>query len=55
MVPILNAMGIQAACLGNHDLDFGIDYFASLLKEWNFVWLVANAFDKHTGHEMHRP
>ena len=55
MIPILNAMGVQAACLGNHDLDFGIDHFVSLKGQWNFPWLAANVLDKHTGKETHRP
>lgn len=29
---ILNAMGLQASAVGNHDLDLGTNYFASLLR-----------------------
>lgn len=27
MLPVLNALGIGAACVGNHDLDWGLDTF----------------------------
>ena len=49
MVPILNAVGTHIACLGNHDLDFGIDKFEDYKAKWTFPWLVANIFDKETG------
>lgn len=31
-IAILNAMGLQASTVGNHDLDLGTNYFASLLR-----------------------
>jgi 2',3'-cyclic-nucleotide 2'-phosphodiesterase (5'-nucleotidase family) len=31
-IAILNAMGLQASAVGNHDLDLGTNYFASLLR-----------------------
>lgn len=49
MVPVLNAMQVHTACLGNHDLDFGLDNFVHLAKECTFQWLVANVIDKRTG------
>jgi 2',3'-cyclic-nucleotide 2'-phosphodiesterase (5'-nucleotidase family) len=27
MVPVLAACGVSAACVGNHDLDFGLENF----------------------------
>ncbi|KAL7533326.1 hypothetical protein ACHAXR_005170 [Thalassiosira sp. AJA248-18] len=46
MVPALNAIGIDVACLGNHDLDFGIQEFRELKDDCNFPWLCSNAWDR---------
>ena len=27
MIPVLNALGLAAACVGNHDFDWGLDTF----------------------------
>lgn len=40
MVPIMNAMGIHVACVGNHEFDMGVDHLKSLLSETNFPWLM---------------
>jgi 5'-nucleotidase len=42
MVPILNALGIDCACLGNHDLDFGLHEFRELRDSCNFPWICSN-------------
>ena len=49
MVPILNRVGTSIACLGNHDLDFGVDQFKYLAKQCEFPWLVANVEDPALG------
>ncbi|KAL6722293.1 hypothetical protein ACLMJK_001400 [Lecanora helva] len=49
MVPILNGIGTDAACVGNHDLDFGISQFRHLSKQCNFPWLLANVLDPALG------
>lgn len=49
MIPILNTIGVHAACLGNHDLDFGLDHFCSIAEQFNFPWLAANVYDTVTG------
>jgi 5'-nucleotidase len=49
MVPLLNATGVNAACLGNHDLDFGMEQFEMLSKRCTFPWLVANVMDPALG------
>ena len=51
MMPVLNGIGVHVACLGNHDLDFGLDHFVTLSKQCNFPWLVANVIDKKTGND----
>ena len=43
MIPILNALNIDCACLGNHDLDFGLGEFAVLRDECDFPWICSNA------------
>jgi 5'-nucleotidase len=43
MIPILNALNIDCACLGNHDLDFGTREFEVLRDECNFPWICSNA------------
>eukprot|EP00882_Tetradesmus_deserticola_P031535 GHRQ01035664.1.p1 GENE.GHRQ01035664.1~~GHRQ01035664.1.p1 ORF type:complete len:184 (+),score=62.10 GHRQ01035664.1:257-808(+) len=52
MVPVLKAAGVQAACVGNHDFDFGIKNFRELAKECGFPWLMANVLDAETGEPL---
>lgn len=49
MVPILNETETSVACLGNHDLDFGVDQFTYLAKQCTFPWLCANVEDPALG------
>lgn len=49
MIPVLNQIGIDAACAGNHEFDFGAAHFAYLAKDCNFPWLVANMEDPEMG------
>ncbi|GAB7358910.1 hypothetical protein MBLNU230_g4131t1 [Neophaeotheca triangularis] len=49
MVPVLNNVNTNAACLGNHDLDFGVEQFNTLAARCNFPWLVANVLDPALG------
>jgi 5'-nucleotidase len=42
MVPVLNNLGTDVACVGNHDLDFGVKQFRNLAAQCNFPWLLAN-------------
>ncbi|CAK7207090.1 hypothetical protein SEUCBS139899_009898 [Sporothrix eucalyptigena] len=49
MVPILNRLGTACACVGNHDLDFGVKQFEYLIGKCTFPWLVANIFDTSLG------
>ena len=45
MVTCLNKFGIHAACIGNHDFDFGVERLSVLIKETNFPWLISNVVD----------
>lgn len=49
MVPILNEIRTDVACLGNHDLDFGVDQFGHLAALCKFPWLCANVEDPALG------
>ncbi|KEF60577.1 uncharacterized protein A1O9_02138 [Exophiala aquamarina CBS 119918] len=52
MVPILNSIGTNAACVGNHDLDFGVRQFRSLTSQCTFPWLLANVLDPALGENV---
>nr|KMM63692.1 nucleotidase of the calcineurin superfamily [Coccidioides posadasii RMSCC 3488] len=49
MVPFLNRAGTDVACVGNHDLDFGIAQFRHLRSQCKFPWLLANVLDPALG------
>ncbi len=42
MVPCLNNIKVDVACIGNHDLDFGIENLESLIAQTQFPWLMSN-------------
>ncbi|KAK7894335.1 hypothetical protein LTR67_006096 [Exophiala xenobiotica] len=52
MVPALNLIGTDAACVGNHDLDFGVKQFRSLASRCTFPWLLANVLDPQLGDDV---
>ncbi|KAJ5593807.1 uncharacterized protein N7459_000015 [Penicillium hispanicum] len=49
MVPFLNKAGTDVACVGNHDLDFGVAQFRHLASQCHFPWLLANVLDPALG------
>ncbi|KAL2753115.1 hypothetical protein ACRALDRAFT_1066043 [Sodiomyces alcalophilus JCM 7366] len=49
MVPVLNSFGTDCACIGNHDLDFGVKQFEHLSAKCRFPWLLANVLDPALG------
>ncbi|PSN61001.1 5'-nucleotidase-like protein [Corynespora cassiicola Philippines] len=49
MVPILNGIGTDVACVGNHDLDFGVKQYRHLTSQCKFPWLLANVLDPALG------
>ncbi|KAF2739654.1 Metallo-dependent phosphatase [Polyplosphaeria fusca] len=49
MIPILNGIGTDVACVGNHDLDFGVKQFRNLTSQCKFPWLLANVLDPALG------
>ncbi|KAJ0318605.1 hypothetical protein COL5a_010582 [Colletotrichum fioriniae] len=49
MVPVLNKIGVDCTCVGNHDFDFGVKQFEHLTAKCNFPWLLANVLDPALG------
>ncbi|KAI0582979.1 Metallo-dependent phosphatase [Pyrenophora tritici-repentis] len=49
MVPVLNNIGTDVSCVGNHDLDFGVKQYRHLTAKCNFPWLLANVLDPALG------
>ncbi|KAG0171895.1 hypothetical protein DFQ28_003804 [Apophysomyces sp. BC1034] len=49
MTEVLNRYDIAAACLGNHDFDFGLPQLHKLLSETTFPWLLSNVLFEATG------
>jgi 2',3'-cyclic-nucleotide 2'-phosphodiesterase (5'-nucleotidase family) len=52
MVPFLNKIGTDVACVGNHDLDFGVAQFRHLSGQCHFPWLLANVLDPALGDDV---
>ena len=48
-VEALSLLGLDAAALGNHELDWGVDTLRQRLREAQYPWLAANVFDSVTG------
>ncbi|WWD20985.1 hypothetical protein CI109_105465 [Kwoniella shandongensis] len=51
MVPVMNALEVDAACVGNHDFDFGYPHLTKLLESTTFPWLLSNIIDENTGRQ----
>jgi 2',3'-cyclic-nucleotide 2'-phosphodiesterase/3'-nucleotidase/5'-nucleotidase len=49
VVEVYNAMGYDAAAIGNHDFDWSIDTLRARIAESTFPWLAANITDTATG------
>jgi 5'-nucleotidase len=54
MPPVLGPAGadVDVACIGNHDLDFGIDNLRMRMAESGFPWLCSNAHSTHDGQPL---
>ncbi|KAL2817500.1 Metallo-dependent phosphatase-like protein [Aspergillus cavernicola] len=52
MVTFLNKAGTDVACVGNHDLDFGVAQFRHLRGQCQFPWLLANVLDPALGEDV---
>lgn len=49
MVQVMNTMGYDAAALGNHEFDFGVEDLKKRISEMDFPILAANLKYKHSG------
>ena len=49
MVKPLQSLGIDLACLGNHDLDYNLPRVKELTAKVGFPWLLTNIDNKLTG------
>ncbi|GIL42857.1 hypothetical protein Vafri_709 [Volvox africanus] len=48
MVPVLNEIGVNVACIGNHDFDYGLENLMKLNSLCKFPWLMANVTERGT-------
>jgi 2',3'-cyclic-nucleotide 2'-phosphodiesterase (5'-nucleotidase family) len=48
-VEAMNLLGLDAAAIGNHEFDWGVDTLVARLGEAAYPWLLANVFDSATG------
>ncbi|EFJ51913.1 hypothetical protein VOLCADRAFT_103101 [Volvox carteri f. nagariensis] len=48
MVAVLNEIGVDVSCLGNHDFDYGLENLMKLNSRCNFPWLMANVMEAGT-------
>lgn len=48
-VEALNLLGLSAAAIGNHELDWGVDTLVARIGEARYPWLAANLIDSVTG------
>jgi 2',3'-cyclic-nucleotide 2'-phosphodiesterase (5'-nucleotidase family) len=49
MADIMNRMGYDAAAIGNHDFDFGVEALRARSDQSDFPFLAANVIDRETG------
>lgn len=49
VVAAFNLLGVDAAAVGNHELDWGVDTLRAREGEAEYPWLAANVFDKSDG------
>jgi 2',3'-cyclic-nucleotide 2'-phosphodiesterase (5'-nucleotidase family) len=55
LIEMFNTVGFDAACLGNHEFDYGIEPAASYVREEHFPVLAANLFYKDSGKPFAKP
>ncbi|KAH0473406.1 MAG: hypothetical protein KVP17_001552 [Porospora cf. gigantea B] len=47
MVPFFNLLKVHTACVGNHDLDFGVDQMEYLIGSCQCPWVLSNVMDAY--------
>ena len=48
-MPLLDRLGVDLVCLGNHEFDFGPEQLGALVASSRFRWLCANALQASDG------
>ena len=48
-IDVMNALGVDAAAIGNHEFDWGIDTLRARIAQADYPFLSANIFTKATG------
>jgi 2',3'-cyclic-nucleotide 2'-phosphodiesterase (5'-nucleotidase family) len=48
-VDVMGQIGLDAAAVGNHEFDWGVDTLRARMGQAPFAWLSANIFEKATG------
>ncbi len=48
VIDVMNTMGFDAACIGNHEFDFGVEWMNKRKEQANFPILSSNIFDVGT-------
>ena len=49
VIRAFNVLGIDAAAVGNHELDWGVDTLRARQRESSYPWLAANVVERATG------
>ncbi|AEI45387.1 bifunctional metallophosphatase/5'-nucleotidase [Paenibacillus mucilaginosus] len=52
MIQCLNELGYDAAVIGNHEFNYGMDHLRKAVRESAFPWLSANTVDEATGEPL---
>ena len=52
MIEVLNALGVAASVIGNHDMDFGVENLCENIAKSHFPWLCSNCWHKETGEPL---
>ena len=52
---IMNQMNYDAANIGNHEFNYGLDFLFESLNDANFPYVSANVIDKKTGKPLFQP
>jgi len=55
MAAAMNAIGYDAAAMGNHEFNYGLDVLDTFDRQLNFPLLCANAVDWNTGRPVYEP
>ncbi|PFG38992.1 2',3'-cyclic-nucleotide 2'-phosphodiesterase/3'-nucleotidase [Georgenia soli] len=55
MAAAMNAIGYDAAAMGNHEFNYGLDVLDTFDRQLNFPLLCANAVDWHTDEPVYQP